>query len=116
MAKTEYLGTADVAKLLGIPTPHIYGWVSDDQRKKRPFFPKSKKIRNPKGNRRLIHQWDKQEVLVFIAAAREKPYYLLSEHQYKTLKAERQQKDETLPSVFMALMFARKQKREVVNA
>lgn len=120
MTKTEYLGTSEVAKLLGIPATDLYGWVGNDSRKRRPFFPKSQKRRSPKGNRRLIHQWITNEVLEFIKTAKEKPYYLLSENQYEKLKAKTQQQERRLVHSdfvdFNKLMFAQKQKRmEAVN-
>lgn len=115
MAKTEFIGSAEVAKLLGVSLPHLYGWGSDDRRKRRPFFPKSQMVRRATcGDRRLIHQWDKKAVLKFIKEAKEKPYYLLSEHQYEALKEEHRQKSELPPSAFVEfnkLMFTQKQKR-----
>lgn len=120
MSKAEYLTAKEVASLLGISASHLYGWASDDRRKQRPFFPKSKMIRRSNGgDRRLIHQWDKKEILKFIKDAKEKPYYLLSEHQYEELKAENRQKSELPPSAFNAFhkqMYQLKQKRmEAVN-
>ncbi|MEG9482797.1 hypothetical protein V6W59_11065 [Mannheimia sp. HC-2023] len=115
MPKAEYLNTKEVADLLGISAPHLYGWGSDDRRKRRPFFPKSQMARRPNSkDRRLVHQWKKSEILKFIKEAKEKPYYLLSEHQYEELKAENRQKDELPPSAFVEfnkLMFLQKQKR-----
>ncbi|QHB18250.1 hypothetical protein [Mannheimia pernigra] len=115
MAKTEFIGSAEVAKLLDMSATNLYGWISDDRRKRRPFFPKSQMARRPNSkDRRLVHQWNKSEVLKFIKDAKEKPYYLLSEHQYEELKAERRQKDELPPSAFVEfnkMMFLQKQKR-----
>lgn len=120
MPKAEYLNTKEVADLLGISAPNLYGWGSDDRRKRRPFFPKSQMARRPNSkDRRLVHQWKKSEVLKFIKEAKRNPHYLLSEHQYEELKAESRQKDQLPPSAFNDFhkkMHQLKQKRmEAVN-